>query len=118
MTYEKTTIYTKMILPNVPNVYVVTWGYMCAIISAASGIPQVVKTIRDKSSRDLSYGFLYLAITSLSGWTIYGFLLMDIPVIACNCFSLVLYIFLLCFKVYNERQNEHSYIPLAQVELS
>ena len=103
---------------NVPSIYIITLGYVCAIMSSSAGIPQVIKTIKNKSSKDLSYGFLCLTVTSLGGWTLYGIFLMDFPVIACNVISFVIYTILLAFKVHNEKKtNTCAYTQLTQIEV-
>ncbi len=74
-------------------------GLIAATCTTISFLPQVIKTWKSKSAKDLSLGmFLIFCIGTLL-WLIYGILVKDIPVISANSVTLVLSSILVYFKV-------------------
>ncbi len=59
-------------------------GYAAAILGTLVMVPQVVKSIRTKSVRDLSNTMLAAYLSSCILWEIYGFMIGSLPVILCN----------------------------------
>ena len=74
-------------------------GYAAAAVSTFVFVPQVVKTWRIKSAKDLSMATLGLMIAGLILWVIYGVLTWQAPVIAANGIVLVLASALLTMKL-------------------
>ncbi|MEM2121150.1 MAG: SemiSWEET transporter [Candidatus Woesearchaeota archaeon] len=64
-------------------------GFLAAACSTISFLPQAIKTIRTKSTKDLSLGTYFLITTGISLWLIYGILLKDLPIITANGIALV-----------------------------
>ncbi|MBF0311155.1 MAG: PQ-loop repeat-containing protein [Magnetococcales bacterium] len=50
-------------------------GWLAMVISIMSLLPQLWKTWRSRSARDLSFLWLFLALASAVLWTLYGVLL-------------------------------------------
>lgn len=65
-------------------------GYLAAVLTTLSFVPQVVKTWRSKSAGDLSLGMLAMFTLGVLLWVLYGFGLGLVPVIAANGVTLVL----------------------------
>ena len=65
-------------------------GISAGIFTSVSLLPQVVKIIKEKEAKDVSMVMLVILIVGLALWTVYGFLKSDYPIIATNCFSLLL----------------------------
>jgi MtN3 and saliva related transmembrane protein len=65
-------------------------GYFAGILTTAAFLPQVVKTIRDKSTRDISFSMYLLFCAGIFLWLVYGLLLQDMPIIASNVVTLLL----------------------------
>lgn len=59
-------------------------GYVAAALSSISFLPQVVKTWRTKSARDLSWLMLVIFMLGLVLWEIYGIWIRSMPMILVN----------------------------------
>jgi MtN3 and saliva related transmembrane protein len=62
-------------------------------------LPQVIKTWKTGSARDLSLGMFSFFCFGVLLWLIYGLVIQDIPVIVANLLTLVLASSLLYFKL-------------------
>ena len=65
-------------------------GFVAAVFTTLSFLPQVIKTIKTKHTKDLSIGMYSFFVIGVLLWFIYGFLIEDIPVIIANGITLVL----------------------------
>ncbi|MBX2970016.1 MAG: SemiSWEET family sugar transporter [Cyclobacteriaceae bacterium] len=74
-------------------------GLLAGSCTTAAFIPQVVKTWKSRSTKDLSLGMFSIFCTGVVLWLVYGLLVMDIPVIIANLVTLVLASFLLFLKL-------------------
>lgn len=74
-------------------------GFVAAIFTTLSFLPQVIKTIKTKHTKDLSLGMYSLFVTAVLLWFIYGFLINDIPVIIANGIILCLATIILFYIV-------------------
>ena len=74
-------------------------GLIAAIISTLAFIPQVIKTWRSKSAKDLSFLMFFAMFTSTVLWLVYGILLNALPIILANATILFLLGIILYFKV-------------------
>lgn len=75
-------------------------GYLGGIFIMISFVPQVIKSAKTKSVRDLSLMMILATLVGTIFWVIYGFLINAMPVIIMNsifCF-IVLYQFYLKIK--------------------
>jgi len=73
-------------------------GLIAASITTLAYVPQVIKTWKSKSSKDLSLKMLIAFCTGVSLWLIYGILEKDTPIIVANSITLLLSFVLLFFK--------------------
>lgn len=76
-----------------------TLGLIAGALTSISFLPQVIKTWRSKSARDLSLGMFGIFSAGVSLWLVYGILVNSIPVIAANALTLVLCLVILYFKL-------------------
>lgn len=74
-------------------------GLVAGLLTTISFVPQVVKTWRSKSAKDLSLVMFLLYCTGMLLWTIYGFILNELPLILWNIITLVLSLVILFFKI-------------------
>lgn len=74
-------------------------GLVAGACTTVAFIPQVVKTWRTRSTKDLSLWMFSIFCLGLLLWLIYGFLRSDIPVIVANSITLMLASFLLVLKI-------------------
>lgn len=74
-------------------------GIVAGTMTTASFLPQVIKTWKTKSARDLSLGMYLIFCIGVTLWLIYGIIKMDIPIIASNVVTLTLAVMLLIMKL-------------------
>ena len=74
-------------------------GFLAALLTTASFVPQVVKSWRTRSVDDLSLGMLVLYNVGVATWLAYGWLLRAAPIVAANIVTLLLALTLLGLKV-------------------
>jgi MtN3 and saliva related transmembrane protein len=80
-------------------------GLAAGILTATSLIPQVVKTLKEKKAEDVSLIMLFVLQSGLILWIIYGFKKNDLPIIATNCFSLLVNITMVILRIkYNRKK--------------
>ncbi|MBN2545428.1 MAG: SemiSWEET transporter [Spirochaetes bacterium] len=74
-------------------------GFSAAILTTISFLPQLIKTIRTKHTKDLSFGMYSLLTSGIFLWMIYGLLRKDIPVIIANAVALLLSLIVFIYKI-------------------
>ncbi len=74
-------------------------GLLAGALTTAAFLPQVIKTWKSRSAKDLSLGMFSLFCLGVAMWLVYGFAVNDIPVIAANFLTLLLAATLLFFKL-------------------
>lgn len=74
-------------------------GLAAGICTATSMIPQVVKTIKEKTAEDVSMVMLLVLMTGISLWIVYGIKRSDLPIIATNSFSLLVNLTMIVLRV-------------------
>jgi MtN3 and saliva related transmembrane protein len=65
-------------------------GIAAGVSTAASMMPQAIKTIRTKKAENVSALMLIILIGGVILWIIYGCMKRDIPIICTNGFSLLI----------------------------
>jgi len=74
-------------------------GFIAAILTTSAFIPQALKTIKTKHTRDLSL-IMYLAFSSgVLLWLIYGIILKDLPIILANSVTFIFASIILFLKI-------------------
>lgn len=79
--------------------YIDIIGLFAAVCTTIAFLPQVMKTWKSKSAKDLSLGMFSLFFTGVGLWLAYGILQHDIPIILANGVTLILAGSLLFFKL-------------------
>jgi MtN3 and saliva related transmembrane protein len=74
-------------------------GLLAGFCTTIAFLPQVVKTWKTRSAKDLSLGMFSFFCFGVLLWLVYGILVKDIPVIAANMITLMLASTLLFFKL-------------------
>ncbi|MEJ7643626.1 MAG: SemiSWEET transporter [Chryseolinea sp.] len=74
-------------------------GLAAGMLTTIAFLPQVIKTWKSRSAKDLSLGMFSMFCLGVVLWLAYGFLVWDIPVIAANMLTLMLASTLLFFKL-------------------
>ncbi len=66
------------------------FGLVAAFLTTIAFLPQVLRTWRSRSTKDISLAMFAVYVTGIVCWLIYGIILNDIPLIASNSVTLVL----------------------------
>ena len=74
-------------------------GLLAASLTTISFLPQVVKTWKSRSAKDLSLGMFSIFTLGVALWLAYGIAINDLPVILANIVTLILASTLLFFKL-------------------
>jgi MtN3 and saliva related transmembrane protein len=74
-------------------------GIVAGMLTTVAFLPQVVKTWKSKSAKDLSLGMFLLFVSGVVLWLIYGIFNQNLPIILANAATLALSSVLLYFKL-------------------
>jgi MtN3 and saliva related transmembrane protein len=74
-------------------------GYIAALLTTFSSVPQIIRVYRLKESRDLSLWTVSSLSAGVFLWAIHGIIIGDSPVITANVVFLCLSIFLIFLVV-------------------
>ena len=74
-------------------------GIFAGVLTTVSFIPQVIKVWRFKSAKDLSAWWLLIFFMGVSSWLVYGFLIIDFPIVIANAATIFLLIFIIIAKI-------------------
>lgn len=81
-------------------------GFIAAVLTMLSFVPQIVKTLKLKSAKDLSLVTLSQLSLGVSLWIIYGLYLKNMIIIMANSITLLsLFILLYFYFVYSARKE-------------
>ena len=82
-------------------------GFAAATLSTIAFLPQVIKTWKSRSARDVSYALLLTFSTGCFCWVIYGYQVHAIPVMIANAFTLTLNLAILAMKLSFESDTKN-----------
>ena len=74
-------------------------GFLAAAFTTISYIPQVMKTLKTRETKDISLLMFVILSSGLFLWLVYGILLNDLPIIIANGITLVLASVVLFLKI-------------------
>jgi MtN3 and saliva related transmembrane protein len=74
-------------------------GLGAACCTTIAYVPQVVKTWRTRSTKDISLSMFLVMVTGIALWLLYGLSIGDIPLIASNIITLGLTATILYLKL-------------------
>jgi len=74
-------------------------GLTAATCTTVSFVPQAIRVIATKQTRDISLGMYMILSLGVFLWLIYGIARADIPVIAANFVTLILSLMILSLKI-------------------
>lgn len=75
-------------------------GLIAGALTTLSFLPQVIRTLRTRSSHDFSWGWLLLFVAGIAGWLLYGILTQDLPVTVANSITFALIWTLVALKAW------------------
>jgi MtN3 and saliva related transmembrane protein len=74
-------------------------GYLAGALTTISFVPQVLKAVTMRETRDLSLAMLVLFGVGIFLWTLYGLWVNSLPIIAANVVTFFLILVLLFLKM-------------------
>jgi MtN3 and saliva related transmembrane protein len=79
-----------MVTNDIASLPWLTWmGLLAAFCSTAAFVPQVVKTWRTRSTKDISLVMFMILVIGIILWLLYGIMIQDIPLIVANSITLL-----------------------------
>jgi MtN3 and saliva related transmembrane protein len=76
------------------------------IVTGLANVPQIIKTFKTKSAKDLSIITQTIFLTSSIIWLVYGFELKNFPLVASNILYVVTYtIIIIGFCIYGKKRR-------------
>ncbi len=80
-------------------------GYAGSVISIITLLPQIIKTWKTKSVRDISFTMLLIQLVQVAAWLLYGILLQNVPLVIVNVVMFTNTALLVVMKVKYSRAN-------------
>ncbi|MGE5506478.1 MAG: SemiSWEET transporter [Actinomycetota bacterium] len=80
-------------------------GAVAGALTTVAFVPQVVKTLRTRQTRDISLSMWLLFWLGVALWLVYGLILVAWPLIAANLLTLVLAGIVLGIKLANRQRD-------------
>lgn len=74
-------------------------GLLGGTLTTASFFPQVLKTLKTRSTKDVSLAMFLLLSTGITIWIIYGIKIGSVPIVIANSVSLVFSLVILTLKL-------------------
>jgi MtN3 and saliva related transmembrane protein len=74
-------------------------GSIAAILTTFSFVPQAIRIVRTKHTKDISLMMYIVFNTGILLWLIYGILLAELPIILANAVTICLTLTILIFKI-------------------
>ncbi|MCC5815933.1 MAG: SemiSWEET transporter [Leptospira sp.] len=81
-------------------------GYLAAILTTIAFLPQVLRVVVTKKTRDISRNMYIILTTGVFLWLVYGFIKSDLPIILANSITLLFTITILILKVTTKDEEE------------
>jgi MtN3 and saliva related transmembrane protein len=79
-------------------------GYLAALLTTLSFLPQALRVIQTKRTRDISRNMYILLCLGILLWLLYGIIKKDFPIIFANLITFLFSITILFYKL-NEKEN-------------
>ncbi|MDD2724562.1 MAG: SemiSWEET transporter [Methylovulum sp.] len=76
-------------------------GYVAAVLTTSSFLPQAILTIKTRDTDSLSMGMYSLFTSGVFCWLVYGVYIADNAIIFANIVTFILAATILSFKIYN-----------------
>lgn len=82
-------------------------GYTAGAITSLTFLPQVIKTLREKSAKDVSMMMFIIAVVNQTMWVVYGALLSNWVIILTNAVILSMSLTMIILKLrYSANEDE------------
>ena len=74
-------------------------GLTAALCTTASFLPQIIKTLKTKRTKDISFMMYSILVVGFSLWLVYGIMIKDLPIILANTVSIIFTSSVLVLKI-------------------
>ena len=74
-------------------------GMVAGTLTTISFVPQLIRTWKTRSTKDISTGMFIMFCTGILLWTLYGFAIDSLPVMITNGITFVLAFIILVLKI-------------------
>lgn len=74
-------------------------GWVAAVLTTLSFLPQAIKTVKEKNTSGISLGMYSMFTTGVFLWLLYGLYIKDIPLILANFVTLIFACIILTMKL-------------------
>lgn len=81
-------------------------GFFAGALTAVSFFPQVIKTWKSKSAKDISLAMFIVFCAGVFLWLIYGIIIKSFPVIIANFVNFILAGFIIMLKIRYKNEYE------------
>ncbi len=88
-----------------PNLRLDLLGYIAGGLTTLAYLPQVLKILKHKGTKDISVGMYAMLCTGIACWLLYGIGLWSWPIILANAVTLVLAGIILTAVLFNRGKN-------------
>lgn len=79
--------------------FITVLGLIAGTLTTIAFIPQLMKTWRSRSAKDVSFIMLVVFSTGVFLWLIYGIYLQALPIILANALTLIFNLIIVCLKI-------------------
>jgi len=79
--------------------WIILIGLLAGVLTTISFLPQTIKIIKTRKTRDLSLVMWIVLNLGLLLWIVYGFFIMNLPVIIANMITFIFALIILIFKI-------------------
>ncbi len=73
-------------------------GLLAGLLTTTSWLPQLARSWRTRSTRDLSWGYLVVLAAGVALWLVYGVLRVDFPLVLTNVITLSFVVSIIVIK--------------------
>lgn len=87
------------------ELFIMLIGFIATGLTTISALPQTIKTLRTRSTKDISLVTYALLNIGLVVWLFYGIILHQLPIIIGNLLSLCFCIPILIMTIFNRRKE-------------
>lgn len=74
-------------------------GYLAAILTTSSFLPQLLRIIRTRHTKDISLWMYLVLVSGIILWIVYGYITRSWPVVGANIITLAIATAILVFKI-------------------
>lgn len=91
------------------TVWIEILGYAAGVLTLFNMLPQVIKTYKSKSAKDVSFLMVISYALSMLLWVAYAYFINSMPIIITNGIAFVIsFIQLVLMTKYNKKLNEST----------